>query len=364
MYFSDRPINSLRLLVGDGHRRAVSRIRDDIEKGVFVAVLGPRRVGKTSVVRVVLNEFNYPYIYFDLSPYMGLRSVSYQALVPSDMRFGDRRVEVDLELNLSILKLGLKNVRVTASVFQSNLLTLMRELSRRHDRFVVVFDEAQVLPFIRGFNYRGFLQFIHDNYPNIIVILTGSMPGLLERVIAPSASEAGFARFVDEVVIDRWGLDDTVEYLSRGFNEAGIHYTRDELVEAHNVLSGIPGFIVMYGIGRSVGKSHVDALERAKEYAISQWLHDLGAFVKLYNSGVYITVLKLLANFPIGLSWSEIMSEVGRALGKPLSKSVMHRVITNLIKGGFIAKVNSNYRVEYPTLREAVIRARMPNAYY
>ncbi|WP_162009182.1 hypothetical protein [Vulcanisaeta sp. EB80] len=34
---------------------------------------------------------------------MGLRSVSYQALVPSDMRFGDRRVEVDLELNLAIL---------------------------------------------------------------------------------------------------------------------------------------------------------------------------------------------------------------------------------------------------------------------
>jgi hypothetical protein len=70
----------------------------------------------------------------------------------------------------------------------------------------------------------------------------------------------------------------------------------------------------------------------AREYAVSQWHHDLGAFVKLYDSGVYITVLKLLANFPMDLSWSEIMSEVGRALSKPLSKSVMHRVITNLIR--------------------------------
>jgi len=87
MLFDVRPKEDKRDLYD--REEELSEIRESIDRRVWLSVYGFRRVGKTSVVRTVLNEFNYPYLYFDLSPYMGLRSVSYQALTPNDMRFSD-----------------------------------------------------------------------------------------------------------------------------------------------------------------------------------------------------------------------------------------------------------------------------------
>ncbi len=49
--FSDRPIVRLEELYGRGHRDAVRKLHDAVEYGYFVAVLGARRIGKTSVVK-------------------------------------------------------------------------------------------------------------------------------------------------------------------------------------------------------------------------------------------------------------------------------------------------------------------------
>ncbi len=313
-------------------------------------------MGKTSVVKTLLATYRYPYLYFDLSPYMGRRAVSLRALVPAEIGFREERLSTEAQLSLSVLTVQLRRRRVASDLFQDSLLTLLRELNKEYERFVLVFDEAQVLLFVKGISARGLLQFIHNNYRNITVILTGSMPGLLDRLIRPPASEPGFARYIEEIRVPRWKPEETVEYLEEGLREAGIEAPRRELEEAHWELGGVPGFIAYYGLLRVTGKPHTQALQEAAEHATAQWQADLEAFLGIYNSPLYVEVLAALAAAPTGLTWSEIRRAVAALTGREPAKSALHRVLRNLESAGMVEKSGDRYRVVDASLRRAAER--------
>ena len=353
--FSDRPITRLEDLYGEGHRSAVEKLREAVDKGYFIAVLGARRVGKTSVVKTFLNHYGYKFLYFDLSPYMGLRAVSFQYLIPAEIGFNEKVLSSEAQLSLALISLRIKKVKLTGEVFQANMLSLLRELNNKYNRFVIVFDEAQVLAFVKGINYRGLLQFIHNNYRNIVVILTGSMPGLLEKIISPiSAEEPGFARYIEEIHVPRWSREETVNFLKEGFKNKNISFREEELYEVYEELSGIPGFISYYGLLRLRGLKHEEALAKTENYAISQWENDLKTFLKVYNSPLYIDVLSILAKALTGATWSEIEDELERKLGRPISKSTLHRILVNLLKAGIIQKQRGKYIIIDRSLKKAV----------
>ncbi len=353
--FSDRPITRLKDLYGKGHRGAVEKLQKAVEQGYFSVILGARRVGKTSVVKTLLNHYKYKFLYFDLSPYIGLRAVSFRNLVPAEIGFDENVLSSEAQLSLALISFRIKKVKLTGEVFQANMLSLLRELNSKYDRFIIVFDEAQVLAFIKGINYRGLLQFIHNNYKNIVVILTGSMPGLLEKIISPtSAEEPGFARYMEEIHVPRWSREETVEFLKKGFKDKNIQFREEELYEVHEELSGIPGFISYYGLLRLRGLGHREALARTENYALSQWENDLRAFLRVYNSPLYIHVLSILAKAITGASWSELESELERKLNKPIGKSTLYRILTNLLKASIIRKQRGKYIIVDRPLRKAV----------
>ncbi len=353
--FSDRPITELEHLYGEGHRRAVESLRRAVESGFFAAVLGARRVGKTSVVKTFLKHYRHKYLYFDLSPYMGLKSVGFRSLVPAEIGFDENTLSSEAQLNLTVISFRIKRVKITGEVFQANLLSLLRELNSKYDRLVIVFDEAQVLAFIKGVNYRGLLQFIHNNYRNIVVVLTGSMPGLLERVISPiKAGEPGFARYIEEIHVPRWSRRETIEFLRGGLKERNIEHREEELHEVYEEISGIPGFISYYGLLRLRGLDHRDALDKTISYAVSQWENDLHAFLSIYNSPLYIYVLSILAETMTGASWTELKNELERKLSRTVGKSTLYRILTNLVKAEMIQKQGDRYTIMDRSLRKTI----------
>jgi AAA+ ATPase superfamily predicted ATPase len=356
VHFSDRPISRIDDLYGEAHKEAVGKVHSAVEEGHFIAILGARRVGKTSIVKTFLNTYNYRFIYFDLSPYMNLRAVGLRSLVPAEIGFNQAQLTSEARLNLSVISLVLRKEKITGEVFQKNLLSLIRELNHKNRKTVVVFDEAQVLPFIKGINYRGILQFIHNNYENIVVVLTGSMPGLLEKLISPAEAEKpGFARYIEEIHIPRWGRNEAVNYLTEGLREKDIDYQNEELHEVYEELSGVPGFISYYGLLRSKGSSHRDALNKTVEYAVAEWERDLQSFLNVYNSPLYIHALAVLAETVTGLKWGELAQELERKLGKPVRKSTLHRILTNLLKAGMIEKQGEKYYATDRSLRRTSI---------
>ena len=355
MVFTDRPISDIRELHGEKHKEAVKKLKENVDKSKFTALLGPRRVGKTSILRVFLNYYNYPCIYYDLSPYLGLTGVSYRSLTPALMKFDIKKLSVEGQLSLSILKL---NFKVNSGIeFENALINLLRELNEKYKRFLLIFDEAQVLAFVRGINMLGVFQMIHNTLDNIVVIMTGSMPGLLEKILSPSSTKPMFARYIEKMRISRWSREEGIEYLRNGFEKVGVDYLPEELEEAVEELSYAPGFLAIYGIQRTEGKTHNEALEEAIEHAVSLWENDLEAFLNIYNSKTYVRILWILAQSRFGFRWSELMRELSQL--EPMSKPKLSRILRNLMGAGMVEKKGGKYYIAEKPLARAVLKLKV-----
>jgi len=64
--------------------------------------------------------------------------------------------------------------------------------------------------------------------------------------------------------------------------------------------------------------------------------NDLKAFLKIYNSPIYLHVLNILSKTITGATWSELQQELEKRLGNPMGKSTLYRILTNLLKAGMI----------------------------
>ncbi len=352
--FSDRPISDIRRLYGKEHKEAVKELHKLVEKGMFVSLLGPRRVGKTSVLRTFLNTYDYPYLYYDLSPYIGKTGVSYTSLTPSLMNFNEIKFDSEFQINLAIIKLTIKNIQ--GKQYENALLNVLREVNAKFERFLIIFDEAQVLAFIRGINMLGLLQAVHNTMDHISVIMTGSMPGLLEKILSPSSKKPMYARYIEKIELKRWSKEEAYNYLKTGLEEANIKYSDYELEEAVNELSAVPGFLAFYGLKR-LKTDHKEALEDAFENAILLWTSDLDAFINIYKSPTYLTTLSILAQTSLGLTWSEIIREINRF--EEIKNPKLYRILKNLTSAGMIEKRNNKYVIAEKPLKEAIIRKKL-----
>jgi len=241
-------------------------------------------------------------------------------------------------------------------------INVVRDVVRRFSRpkvALLVDDMFQAVGFNRAEAYvkalLNIIEYPPADYENIVVILTGSMPGLLEKIVSPAEPrEPGFARYIEEINIPRWSIEETVEFLREGLRERNIVYREEELYEVHEELSGIPGFISYYGLLRTKGLEHRKALDRTISYAISQWENDLRSFLNIYSSPLYMQALAILAETVTGTSWSELERELERKTGRKIGKSTLYRILANLIKAGMVQKHGDKYIIPDRSLRRAV----------
>lgn len=349
--FSTRPIRDERNLHGRRHREAVERLERAVEDGDFVAILGPRRVGKTSVINVFLNKYGskYRYLYYDLAFGMGREAISYTELTPVSTNISEKDLEYSATLSLGLVRMDVRPRSMAE--FQNAFLNLLRHLNDKGKKTVVIFDEAQVLPRFAPLNMLGMLQTISDGFENVTVVLSGSMPGLLERIINPTGERPFFARYVERISIPRWETEESLEYLRKGLGDS----PDDELLEAARELSNVPGFLAYYGKLRTKGKDHEEALSTTVDYAVKLWKEDLKNFIATYKSPAYIVALKTVAKGPsYGVKTEEIVNEVTSTLG--ISERRAKEVLKNLVDGGFLVRPKrGTYKIPERPLRRAVL---------
>ncbi|MFA4647012.1 ATP-binding protein [Pyrococcus kukulkanii] len=359
--FSTRPIRNEKDLFGRRHREAVRKLNKAVEEGDFAAILGPRRVGKTSVINVFLNKYGskYKYLYYDLAFGMGQEAISYTELVPVMSNISEEDLDYSATLSLGIVRMDIRPRKVVE--FQNAFLNLLRFLNKRGEKVVIIFDEAQVLPRFAPLNMLGMLQTISDGFENVTVVLSGSMPGLLERILNPSEDKPFFARYVEKIHVSRWKLEESVEYLKRGLAKIG--YTEDELVEAATELSNVPGFLAYYGRLRVNGEPHDKALLATVEYAVKLWKLDVRNFIRIYKSPAYVVALKKVAKGPsFGVTTEEILAEVTSLTG--ISERRAKSVLRNLVDGGLLIKPKRGiYQIPEKPLRKAILELQDRDVY-
>ncbi|CAB50045.1 AAA family ATPase [Pyrococcus abyssi] len=365
-FFSTRPITDEECLWGENHRRIVDELLRATLKGNISVLLGPRRVGKTSVVNVVAGKFirkrGHHYIYFNFSRFIGARAISISDIEPK--RTSMKLITTSKSYVLSFKGLSVEIRKTSIEEFTSDFSKLLRILSQNAKRGLLIFDEAQVLARLKNLDFRGLIQEITDSYPNISIIFTGSMPGILIRYLNSEASKPNFMRSAEVFTLPRWSVQEGVEFLKSGFRAYKIEVNDElELERAVKELGGIPGFISYYGLtvvnlvknGVAVKNALLKALEESRSFALDEWKRDLEAFINVYSSPIYVEVLRVLAKaYPSALRGAEVYKELDKMNVAPRRMQHIYKYLDTLEKVGFIRSDGKRYWIEDPLLRIVV----------
>lgn len=338
-------------------------------KEKLIVVYGIRRVGKSSLVNVALRVAGQPFVVVDVRKLYfesGLRAVSEKVLVEELVRvFNNYRgvlesLGVDLRGMFSRVKavnVGGTGVEFIARYERPSLTEVLEEVDRwcvEHGKiFIIALDEAQYLRYSNR-RYDLLLAWAADNLRNVVHVLTGSEVGLLRNFLKLEEADSPLrGRVRREIYVERFSKEEALEFLTRGFNEAGFIPPAGELTEAVESLDGVPGWLTLYGYFRTArGLRHEDALRLVFEEGVKMVISELENVVRP-SQARYVAILKAVAS---GLNrWSDIKAFVETRTG-PIPDNKFSELLNKLVMYGYLRKDYSRYIIIDPLVMRAVVK--------
>lgn len=305
----------------------------------LIAVLGIRRIGKTSLLRTFLNETTGLYI--------DMRGILKEYELWS--RIGD-----SFSLSINKLKRFIESIRgITVAGINVEIkwkgrdsvsfIGLLEEINKRKEKFAVVLDEVQSTKPPLSAMLRNAIAYAYDNLENIVFIVAGSEIGMLQNFLKlEDPTSPLYGRHTYDIIVERFTRDLAKEFLLKGFKEEGVEPSADVVEDALNFFDGIVGWLVLFGRKYVEGVRNFDNLKNIAIELAQEELKKLNPREKI--------VLKAIAN---GCkSWSEVYSYTADHYGIILPKSTLSRIIDKLEKLSII----ENYRFLDPVYREASLR--------
>jgi AAA+ ATPase superfamily predicted ATPase len=334
-----------------------------------VAVLGPRRVGKTSLILTFLNEWSVPNVFVDcrrvsLSSYgasfRGFAeelSRALNAFISSHRGVAGKLLEHlrgvrGVEIDLSMAKASLRWSR-RDRVDVVSLLERLNDFAREEGlRVALVLDELQELQPI-NVDFAKLIAYAYDHLANVVVILSGSQVGLLYDMLkVDDPASPLFGRAVAEIRMGRLSRGEAVDLLSRGFAEAGVEVGGDVIEKAVDVLDGVVGWLTYFGWSYSY---KVKDLEEVLNAAAMQEAEEMRRFLaKSRSEKRYRAILKTVAE---GKNrWSEIKRSLELLEGIEIDDKNFNELLTRLIKAGFLEKVDEMYKAPDAITARAILK--------
>ncbi|MDW7977181.1 MAG: ATP-binding protein [Candidatus Caldarchaeum sp.] len=330
----------------------------------LILLLGMRRVGKTSLLKVALKECRQPFIYLDLRSLAeeGFSKAVFYRLLSDELS----RVHSSWAKLHSFLKkvrgVEVAGLRVELDWRRGGAMvsSLFREvdewLGSERRNMVVALDEAQLLRGMRGgkgrMDFRKLLAFAYDNLRRVKFVLTGSEVGLLMDFIgAEDPSSPLYGRYREEILLQKFDRETSLEFLRQGFREHGVNPKSDVLEKAVDTLDGVVGWLTYYGyLAVSEKKLDGNMLEKVVNEAKRITENELS---KLFQrSRYYKLVLRAVG---MGFSgWAEIKRAVEAWAGMPLSNAQLTRVLHSLQKLSIVEKQGEKYVLTDPLVAKAV----------
>ena len=321
-------------------------------------VLGLRRTGKSSVIRITLSELNFPYIYIDLRKFEEKGYMSYKDLIlelqseinrlikrfPNMMDFIKRVEKVKIMGNEVKLKWGGED-RVSVS----SLLELLNDWA--DDRVILCIDEAQELLNLRGANLLPTFAYLFDNLRNIKIILSGSKMGLLYRYLGKDDPKSPlYGRAMNEIELHSFDREKSKEFLKLGFNEININFSEYDVV--YENLGGVPGWLTYFGYYYREKRDLNRALSETIDTAIGLIREEFNNFLKtrITAKDRYVAVMKVVTTCA---SWSEVKRALEAREGMEISDSEIYNYLNQLINSSWIVKKDRRYCASEPLIGKA-----------
>ena len=363
MLFDPRPKERREDLYGreEELRRLLDALRG---RCPLILLLGVRRIGKTSLLKVALREWGQPYIYLDLRVLEEegySRVILYRMLSEELSRLQSSWARLKDWLG-RVRGIEIAGMRVeldwrSRGMRLTSLLNALDGWAREEGSYLIMaFDEAQLLRNMMGgkgrIDFRSLLAYAYDNLSNLGFILTGSEIGLLMDFIGAENPESPlYGRYREEITLEGFDEEMSIDFLRAGFREQGIEADEEGLRKVVERLNGLVGWLTYYGYRASrEGRLDGEILDAVIGEAKMMASKELERVVQ--RSRNYRLILKAIGE---GASrWIDIKRRVEAWSGRPIQNPNLTRVLKNLMKLGIIRKVDRNYRIEDPIIREIV----------
>ncbi len=311
-------------------------------KEKITAVVGVRRVGKTSLLNILYNESKTLKLWLDgrivTDPKKELFAAIYETV-----RIGKPKIFGKIEsLNISAFGVGFD-----IKLGNESHIEIEKKI-KSAGQVCVFIDEAQRMSIK---DLANVLSYFYDRFPQVSFIISGSEIGLVEQIIGQSDAEHPlYGREITKITLNRLDRNGSMEYLKTGFEQLGLKIEKVEIEKAVEELDGLIGWLTLYGYERGVKQSK-DALKKTSESAARIAASEIVHFFKnVKNRELYLAILKNA----IGISWDELRTRAGKEMGIQLNPNLFNFALEKLTTYSFIEKKDEKYQLSDPLLQKAI----------
>lgn len=308
----------------------------------LTALLGIRRIGKTSILKTFINEVNG--IYIDMRQIT--KRADLQMRMTDSLTNSLSRIKKFIE-GIRGLKIADLSIEIRWKGSDSiSLAGLLEEINKKNEKFVLIFDEVQSLKPPVSSELKKLIAYAYDNLENIKFIVAGSEIGMLQNFLGyEDPSSPLYGRAVYEINVERFSKEKSREFLRKGFQEERVE-PRPELIEkAIEFFDGIVGWLVIFG------REYIDGInnmEKIKDNAIGLALSELEKLNPKEKM-----VLKAIASG--SKTWISVRNYINEKYGIVIPKSTLSRLIDKLEKLSILYE----YEFQDNVYMEAVKRMRV-----
>ncbi len=339
-------------------------VMEAFKKFPIILITGLRRVGKSSLIRVSIAESKYSSISLDgrllfMNSGGNIRKMHLVNQIEKELANFSKSEK--LRKSLKTLKgISINGNSVSLDWKEIDILSLLERIEnfaeKNRSYVILFFDEAQ---YFKHYGSRGgkdllaLFSYVYDNFERIRIVLTGSEVGLLHDFLsADDYNSPLYGRVLKEVQLQPFSKELSILFLKRGFEELKVKVDFD-LEKAVDILGGLPGYLVQFGI-RYSEKRDFDA-------AMGETLKTITGMIKgeleelSGKSRRYVKALKYIASGAD--TWSKIKN-IFAINGDIISDSRLFEILTNLEKMCWVKKEKGEkviYTVVDPMVRHVVL---------
>jgi len=318
-----------------------------VRNNIWIAILGLRMSGKTSLAKVVANELKKEgceYLYVNLVGVGGVRACAERILSSIPKSLVERVESLRGFLEAFNIRIG-GEVRLRNRISSVRVLErLFLELSRKK-KLIVVLDEVQdIMGGIKHF--LALLYRLRTSTKDLNFIFTGSAIGLMKALLNPEPTSPLYGRTPIKIELRTWDEETALAFLERGLTECRVDYTDKELRGVTSILGTLIGWLSFYGLRRCMGMSHERSLKEAIEEAVKIAESEINNVLR-FREGWARKALRMMV---YGAKWSEMLRETSA------STKALRDFLQTLKNLYLIVEEEGFYRISDPIYRRALLK--------
>ncbi|HEV2317125.1 MAG TPA: ATP-binding protein [Thermoplasmata archaeon] len=355
--FDLAPKESPSALFGRG--RELEELCRFVRAGRWVVLLGPRMVGKTSLVKAARHRLGLPGAYVNLWGVNSIKGLTEGLIAGINENVSLRARIAHAIRRVDGFGVGPGGVSVTtAQPKLRGVWDLLNVLGSETRESLVVLDEVQELSSVSG-RLLKLLGNIFNTHPRVRFVFTGSLVGLSRTLVEPEARSPLFGRAPVAMTLSPFDPDTAGEFLRRGLRESGRSLTPAELSEVlAGPLDGTPGWLTLFGNHLTVrGWTPIRALAETVREGVRVADEEIGHFLEQRDRRLYWPALRALA---LRSPWSVVRTYIEQDLGRPVNDATVQRVLRALESSYLARRTEAGYELVDPMVRAFVLQARRP----